>query len=409
MGLHGRALTDPEGRFTLAGLGDVEYELRFVVPRGFLAPEDPLRVRAGASDVVVRVTRGAVAVVTLLDERGEPVPRTRVRAVPAGRTLARDEELADEDDEVAGVALAVSDDDGRARLSGLAPGKACVLTVGNPEWQERVFAKQVEAWLPADTTVRLQRILGIRGRVLGDDGAPLAGADVRTEDRKHSARADAQGHFGLSGLVAGRYRLVAQHGVMPIGEAVEAATEAEGVVLRAPRGRDFRVHLVPWTPQWSDTYCRVIDAAGKGLGGGGHGDPDAQGLLRYEGYPPGSRLTFRLRTRGSAQVAVGRDLPIEEPATVRLEPGAEIRVRLIGPGGTKPENPGVAAASDDGLRLDIRMEADGTYVIQGLQRGERVKVTGWGGPRGTDRRAAWVTRLTDVEAGSTIDVEVGPR
>jgi hypothetical protein len=284
-----------------------------------------------------------------------------------------------------------------------------VLLVGDPRHEDRVFDKEVPAWIPADTTVRVQRILQIRGRVLGDDGAPLPGASVRTDDRKHHAHVDAEGNFRFTGLLPGRYRLVAQHGEMPPGEVAEAATEDEGVVLRAPRGLAFEVRIADWEPRWSETNGGVVDGAGKPLAGGGGREPDANGVVRLNGYPPGSRLSFRLRTRGGTHVAVARDVLVGAPATVRLEPGAPIRGRLIGPDGTVPANAGVAATDGDGRVFHVERKEDGTFVIEGPRRGERVDVTGWGGPLGADRRASWVARLTDVEAGATLDLELRPR
>jgi hypothetical protein len=143
---------------------------------------------------------------------------------------------------------AASSADGRFELRGLPPGRS-ILRLS----REGFAARMVEATVGAAGSrvelgdVALERPGTIRGVVL-QDGNGFAGANVfasREGDTAVNAVSGRDGSFGLHGLAAGRYRVMARSGSSPVQVyealvAVEAGGETTGIELTLSPGRRVR-------------------------------------------------------------------------------------------------------------------------------------------------------------------------
>lgn len=162
----------------------------------------------------------------VVDEREQPVPAARVTVLDDRRDIVR---------------AAMSDGTGTFLVKDL-PLRCESLVV-------RVDAKGMAAaekharlrWFDPEVavTLRLRSADTLRGRVLGGDGAPLAGADVvAIQDADPtstpvSATTDADGRFVLPSLALGSSMLL----------VVAAGHVAHADEVRLPRGEDLSIRL----------------------------------------------------------------------------------------------------------------------------------------------------------------------
>jgi len=149
--------------------------------------------------------------------------------------------------------------DGSFVVTGLPKDGSAVVIGARAEGQVSGFAKKVKAGM-AEVTVVLPRALGLRGRVLGNGDAPVAGAKVRLtqktpwgwDEDKASTDSDADGNFALTGLAPGEFLL----------HAVAAGSEAEPLPLTLDRELSDIVLRVAQRPA---LVVRVTDSEGRPL------------------------------------------------------------------------------------------------------------------------------------------------
>lgn len=397
--VHASGLTDAEGRFDLGGLADLEYELRLTLPRGFYPGEDRPVIRAGADDVALAARRTVSPVVTVLDEAGEPIANAKVRAFLAG-TMPQS---VDDERNMAGFVQATTDLRGRAVLRELNPDRPLVLRIGHAG-AGPAFPHQVDGWVPRNATVRVKAALGVAGRVVGEDGRAIAGAEVRVEGTERAVRTDERGRFRTERLQVGVHRVRVRNGpLLPETEPVEVAAGSVNTVLRAPRGVEFEVRVAGWIPQKSDVSYAIRPPSGSPFFSGRERTVPDDGVLRWGGFLPDSTLSVVVRTPNGL-VAAAADVHGGEPATVRLEPAEAVRGRLRSASGPLPPTPSVEAEYGNGATVEGVVAEDGTFVIEGLPRGARVRLEAWAaapdkGPH--TRRQVGV--LADIAVGSTVD------
>jgi hypothetical protein len=168
------AITSPDGSFELRQLGDGPYRVS-VTPPGDYLPSEPVDVRGGSKDVVVRVPAAAIGVLTVRDWNGVPVRGAviDVHAVNAA-VQTKDGQTA------APVTLAhvVTDADGKAKVNGIAPGTECSVVVREPSSRDDLAQWSASPWTPHDTEVVLERAYPIRGVVVDANGRAVRYATV---------------------------------------------------------------------------------------------------------------------------------------------------------------------------------------------------------------------------------------
>lgn len=149
--------------------------------------------------------------------------------------------------------------DGSFVVTGLPKDGSAVVIGARAQGQVSGFAKKVKAGM-AEVTVVLPRALSVRGRVLGNGDAPVAGSRVwltqKTpwgwDEEKGSTESDADGNFTLTGLAPGEFLL----------HASAAGSEAEPLPLALDRELSDIVLRVAERPA---LVVRVTDAEGRPL------------------------------------------------------------------------------------------------------------------------------------------------
>jgi hypothetical protein len=131
-------------------------------------------------------------------------------------------------------------------------------------------------------TIRLQRAAIVHGAVVGPSGAPVAGAEVGTDDPADSigddaggsrVRTDAAGRFELPGVRAGRVRLRATaNGFIgaasdPVDAVLDGSVGPVTIRLRAPVALRFVVAESSARNPIAGAYVGVVDADGTHVAG----------------------------------------------------------------------------------------------------------------------------------------------
>lgn len=218
------ARTDGAGAFRIEGLDDGPWILLTVPPLDFARP-GPVEARGGSHDVEIALVAAAAPTIRVIDERGAPVPGARV--------------LVDEwtEDRAGGE----TDADGRVRLRGLAPGGRCQISLAPPGNRSDLSSRRMWGWIPADSTFTLGPKLAVSGRVVDEDGSPVAGArvTVRAEGCETADGTGEDGRFRVTDLPPGEVRLSVdpgegRRGLAPLRDLrVRAGTD--GLTLTLPR------------------------------------------------------------------------------------------------------------------------------------------------------------------------------
>jgi hypothetical protein len=345
-----------------------------------------------------------------------PLPRARVVIQGAG-TAAR---------------AALADARGAFRIDGLPAGDFTVAVhrtgyvlphaSGGPI--KGVTVRLGAAESRAGLSLVLQRAGTIPGRLLDEDGTPLAGADVealslRVESGEPlqataSARTDDRGEFRLTGLPAGQYFVAARDaaftdvsdaagelryastyypGVFSSAEAravtVAAGQDAAGIEFRLQIVRPARISGVIATPERQPLLSGAFLLTSRdGLATRPFppGDVDffPDGRFSLRNVPPGR---YQLRARGELDprqamwfssynlTVEGHDL---DDVSLVLVPGAMVRGRIEWRQGTAARPPSYAGirirapladGTSFGDTLTGLVAADGTFDIRGIMPG----------------------------------------
>ncbi|MBK9383989.1 MAG: carboxypeptidase regulatory-like domain-containing protein [Planctomycetes bacterium] len=284
--------------------------------------------------VELRLSRGITAVGVVRDPEGQPVAGVPVVALSEKRSFPRFAAV-DEEDHVTR-----SDADGAFRIQGLRPGawKLCAFDL-ELAYGVRELRLGPEAAQRPPTPVEIQLLppFGVRGRVLGSAGEPLA--DVAIEvgpagardalGEVRSARSDAQGNFELGPFPRLPLELIAEAtGFREQRERVappkQAALAELRLVLRGAYGVRGRV---------VDTLGRAVGSARielvEELSGRGaprkpnafRGRSDAYGEFFVPDVLPGA-YGVRVQSFGHAPLPIDRALivlPGDEEVSLTLE------------------------------------------------------------------------------------------
>ena len=222
------ARTEEDGRFEIEGLRAGPYKVS-AWPEREPGTEDPVEVtvpEGGEATVEIRLDRGGTVIGSVVDERGQPVPRVMVRARGGQRWNWN------------GSGSSQTLDDGSFQLDGLRAGSYRIVAS-----RERIWGGELRAPGKGDDdqagekvevrpgeTARVRLVVEsqdgvIRGRVVDGDGQPVTDAFVDAERESESAAAaegsarmamrwgwsrtpvltDTDGRFTLEELSPGRY------------------------------------------------------------------------------------------------------------------------------------------------------------------------------------------------------------
>jgi hypothetical protein len=241
----------------------------------------------------------------------------------------------------------------------------------------------------------------VRGRVAGEDGHPVAGAEVLVFDRQGNERisqttTDGTGRFELRHLPAGRFDLVADHprhlrsrlagiGIPADGAGVDLGivTLADGVALEGRvtdiRGRPIAGARVE-TGQGMVDFLDVVplregdapeEAVLTGLDGG----------FRVEGLRRGKPYDVAVQRAGyAAASALGVKAPAAEPVRIEMKEARSLEGQVVGPKGEPVAGAGIVWVQEQGVEIGdnfssearqnlARTDAEGRFQAAGLPPG----------------------------------------
>jgi len=383
--LPGALVWDLEHKFIRAGRGGA-FSLTFqperaiivrAVAPGFGVAFENVQPKKGVSEY--RATLGlrpAVAVEgTVVDPRDEPIEGAEIHLGVPQNTMPN--QLAFFDPQGLGL-RALSGRDGRFELSGLMPGVGYELAVLAPGHAPGVVGfgpLEVGAEKP-DLRIVLETGRRGVGRVVGADGEPIAGAEVRIvrlpekgmrartitpADEPIGAETDAEGRFFVTGLAPGEVEL---HARAP----GHAPVRIPGIEVPAERN-EFDLGEVVLEPG-ARLEGRVVDTEGRAVAGAElrlGKDPDlmspriqpfgwpssasdARGRFIFEDLRPDERVFLRIAKSGY-DLAEASAEPGEEKLEIVLEGHLSLSGRVIDPEGRPIE----------GARVSIGGEIDGRF------------------------------------------------
>jgi Carboxypeptidase regulatory-like domain/PDZ domain len=223
--------TAADGSFELGGLDAGPHDLEAMAEGYASAYKGKVSAPAEGIELRLQANGGMAGVVS--DAGGKPVADFQVRWQPillAGDAPGRSGELR---------ILAA---DGAFRVEALAPG-AYDLAIAAPGFAPAERRVTVAAGALADASVRLGAGATLFGRIVGDDGAAVAGAkvSVMTGHEGDEIQSDRDGRFTFDDVAPGRRSLDVDH--------PEYVTHSEsGIVLRAGERREVTVTLTRLKP-----------------------------------------------------------------------------------------------------------------------------------------------------------------
>lgn len=302
-------LTDVEGVFTFDNLDSGEMTISARAEGYLESPKVLVELSAdiGKGGVELRLTRGNALTGRVSAANGQPIAGARIEARQS-------------------QAQATSNDQGRYRLESLEPGEQTVI-VRREGFLHRVEKIEILSGVSVFDFV-LDSGLNVSGRLVGEDGIPLAGGRV-TLTRQGAlsgeqrgvgvsrSTSDTSGNFKLGGLSDGAYRLLVEKEgfsthLWPESLEVRGASVA-GLEIVLERGITVTGELLG--VEFDDlAYVEVVASSTAGITLDGEVDPT--GRYRLAGISPGEWIL------GAVETSTGRR------AIVRTEirPGESGRV-----------------------------------------------------------------------------------
>jgi protocatechuate 3,4-dioxygenase beta subunit len=329
--------------------GYTSWEREVLVPRTAQLPQD-LVVQLDPLDVEAR---GSVT-----SESGAAI---------AGATVS-----------VQGGGVATTDHDGRFTVRGTSVRAEMRVTASAPGFAERGVVLQVSG--PGacdDVEIVLAASALLRGRVVDERGAPVAGATVSAVSADRAiTRTDAEGRFALDGLPR-------------VGEWLALRVVADGFAaanLSLASGRVPDVPLEIVLASGLDLRGRVVDPAGAPVPGTHvfagaepddlftvHGWADDEGEFTLRGVPR-DELAYGAVAEGYAPFTAVRD-PQRDAGEllIVLDRGATVTGRVVDQNGAPVARAGVALLERDHIYVPgarAHTDSDGGFTLRGVPDGE---------------------------------------
>ncbi len=297
--------TDAEGRFRIRLRERVMLDMKLRDPMGRWADVVRPGVRPGESGVVLQFVRGGQFDLVVADEKGVVTTFSTLFRSADGRDVLSNSGPHDHDG-------------GRVRLR--APAEAFLVEILAPGHARGRIGPVDPANVPASLDGKLERIPGVRGRVLAH-GSPLAGATIQVHalapgDRSvisngfstrldprvvDSAHTDERGRFDLTVRDAGTYALVAESEGLATTELspIEVMPEkgAEGLEVSMSEGGSIEGHVL--VPSGRNPAGTIVGIS-RGDGFPRTVRADASGGYRFDRLMPGRWLVVRAQGEVSA-------------------------------------------------------------------------------------------------------------
>jgi Carboxypeptidase regulatory-like domain len=349
------ASTDAEGRFVLESIAQGVFGV-WASAEGFLpyAREEDLGGASGLRNLDIVLQRGASLAGQIRTRTGAPAPGVEISvSCPGGGTRKS------------------TGPDGRYRLVGLPPGGTCRLSVGGGRFdpvEATVEIKAAENHL--DLQVGLAETQQVRGRVVGPEGEPVAGAEIDIAYALDGAKAfttlngsfvveklgktsDCELSVWKEGYVAFQSKSL-KCGAAPIVIRLERALTLTGRLLNLDP-EELRTARISAT---NPSFFYSLSLRG--------GVSPAEGTYRIGDLGPGewtvSAYAGRRSVEGQVTLQAGK-----KNATLDLSfpDRFPVRGRVSGPGGEGITGVSVSfrESDSDSFSGDVRTQADGSFEI----------------------------------------------
>lgn len=356
------SLTDPDGRFALAG---VETGVRLFLRAerdGFLPATQEVQPSAESDPVLLTLKPAEALRGTVLDEEGGPVEGARIVLLTGGGNRPKP------------LASAMSDRAGAFSIAAAQPGShhLAVQATGYLAWLQPLT---VEAGPSQPVEVRLARGAALSGRIVSERGEPVEGAGVSLAMEETAGLvapgtvSDAEGAYRLEGLPDGPRQVRVLHpDYLPVNRQVELDGEtAQSFTLKAGAALSGQ----------------VVDEKGEPVSGAtvtvqAETDPisipqrwsDAEGRFRVPGLAP-ARYSVLVELEGYAPaelsgVEIGRGRP---DLLVRLTRGATLFGQIHGVPAEERGRLQVWASGPTLVQKAGTVDPEGRYRIESLGAG----------------------------------------
>jgi hypothetical protein len=397
--------TGEDGRFEIEGLGDATYHVHPLPREEWIVPT-PVVLDAPATDVRFVSRRGIVADVTILDPEDRPV---------SGAEVIAERLRADGTTVPWAHSIAASDSQGVARLEGLDPRAEYRLLVDVNPQSRNLFPRQVEAWQPGTTTIRLERALAVRGVVRDDRGQPVMEGSVQywREGLDAVVHTGREGTFTISGLRSGVIWLRAWTGEFREDRCsphVAVDVGSHDVVLTVP-GLSLEVvvdELESTEDRSSHAYLDLYAEQGGGYASRGHTWISETPRVVFRGLSSDESYTLWIHDPRDGWYVLKTGLRAGGVIHVRPTAGKTISGVVIGPPTGRNGTPYVAAsrpgfftAYSAAVGPGVVDFGPGRFEIRGLPDGEYTVSA-----HARDALGAWWRAETKAAAGGSTRLEL---
>lgn len=289
--------------------------------------------------------------------------------------------------------------------------------------------------------LELEPGLELRGRVVGPDGAPVAGASVSSAQTEMVwgmdgealqsggtiAVSDAEGRFHARGLAPNKALVLTARKSGLIGVRSEpfvlaADTPAKDVVLRMEKGGVLVGQVVDDVGSPVEgVSVNAWPENGDGAYSGGQVTTRADGAFRLAGTGAGTWFVNAWHSDGRNGHLRVADLTfgeVREGLSIRMAKGVVLSGVLVDEQGRPAAGKNLTAQSGRGGMSQAYTQGDGKFTFMGIQAGaQQIYAGDWGGARvllgtvdapGTDVRVVWKEPPYSVIEGTVLDAQGKP-
>jgi protocatechuate 3,4-dioxygenase beta subunit len=384
------ATTDRAGKFSFADLPAGRFQLQAEAAGHATTTVPGIELPATAGEVdlgTVKLPPGAVVEGRVVGPRGEPIEGAEVFVLEGMAAMMPQLRFALDGQEPKATTAA----DGFFRIGELPAGNKVDVAARRSGYTP-ARAGGVVAPTAEPVTLTLRAASAVRGRVVDEDGEPIADANVRLNVERAgggfafamtggTARSGDDGRFTVEDVEPGTMRVTANApGFLPLdrgGVEVPAGKDLEGLelVLRAGAAVEGVVTTPEGVPAAGATV-RVLEEGGAGppmrMMSGAGAETDGDGRYRLDGVETGRR-TLQAEHQGFERAVAELEVRSgDNQLDLRLGGGQEVSGRVVGPAG-QPVGAATVTLAAPGERWSsdrsATTDASGAFTLAGVTDG----------------------------------------